>query len=286
MIVTNVTRLRTSQALLSQLVQYIPSFLVAYLQSIAAVSNVTIEQYLPGEAPYQDLNEVGTYNNYTILYRTHHCQSISASKYPDIHITSIEKVEFDFALMYLTLGFYHLNTLNEPYKLIPECRSCLSTFASDGCGTGKTYTTLFSIVADAELLENQMRDSSTSDEEKAALDCRPHIILCPNGCLTTWVTELKEKFDGLLTVSIAYAHAEGQSMDPWMKSRTLPTNCAEAVLALRRLYPFNDIKGARHVILCSYSTYVKRFITKMPDYDESKQNELFTNFREACKCKC
>jgi len=106
------------------------NFLVAYLHGIAAVFNVTVTQYERGEEPYQDLNQVDIYNNYTVLYRSHLCHSLAALLHPAVHTMSIDRVEPELAPMYLTPGFYHPHTLNKPYELIPECRSCLSTFAS------------------------------------------------------------------------------------------------------------------------------------------------------------
>jgi len=104
--------------------------LVTYLQGAAAAANVTVTIHRPGEEPYKDLEDISDYNNYTILYRPQGRKSLSALQHHSLYSPCERELRHEFDTTYDTSRFYHPLTLDKPYKLIPECRRCLTIFGT------------------------------------------------------------------------------------------------------------------------------------------------------------
>ncbi|KAK5079741.1 hypothetical protein LTR70_009446 [Exophiala xenobiotica] len=102
--------------------------LVTYLQAAAAVANVAVTTYRPGEEPYKDLEDISDYNNYTILYRPQGRKSLSTLQHHSLYSPCERALRLEFDTTYDTSRFYHPLSLDKPYKLIPECRRCLTIF--------------------------------------------------------------------------------------------------------------------------------------------------------------
>lgn len=155
---------------------------------------------------------------------------------------------------------------------------------ADGCGTGKTNSVLLHIAWKAERIEAQWNDPNTSESARRSIDTRPTIVLMPNNCVNTWILEAKNHYGGVLNFQIIYSDQK-QLNDPWIRSRTLPSDMNGAITKLRELYDLDSVAACRLVVLCPYQTFVMRFVGKMRPEQYANQDKLFGDLLDTSKCK-
>ncbi|RMZ78756.1 hypothetical protein DV736_g6688, partial [Chaetothyriales sp. CBS 134916] len=118
-------------------------------------------------------------------------------------------------------------------------------------GLGKTLTTLFHIVQQAQRLEAQ---AAAGHPVKAL----PTLVICPAVIIPGWYNEIKTHFRKQLKVRFYYSSSNEDTLSAGQKLLCLPNNPQEANDELERSFPSNDPASARVVVLTSYETHTQR----------------------------
>ncbi|RMZ78246.1 hypothetical protein DV737_g3998, partial [Chaetothyriales sp. CBS 132003] len=118
-------------------------------------------------------------------------------------------------------------------------------------GLGKTLTTLFHIVLQAQRLEAQ---AAAGHPVKAL----PTLIICPAIIIPGWYNEIRAHFRDHLKVRFYYSSPNEDTLSAQQKLLCLPNNPQEANDELERSFPSNNPASARVVVLTSYETHTQR----------------------------
>ena len=102
-------------------------------------------------------------------------------------------------------------------------------------------------------LEQQINEGA----DPGGLDLRPTLIAVPNSLIDTWYREISKFFSDRLYIRQYYSN-EANVKDINHKANTLPSKSTKAAGRVVNVFPPDDVRSARVVILTAYETFAQR----------------------------
>lgn len=130
-----------------------------------------------------------------------------------------------------------------------------ASIVADQAGSGKTYQTLYQICEAAAKMEKAWWKASKQEREE--MDLRPTIIIVPNQVAKNWREEFR-RFEGAIEFRTLPLH-QTEFGDVGVKQYALPADTDDAIRALIKWAPVNNVKSLRKILLCTYDMFHRRF---------------------------